>query len=102
MYRSCVFKRSNFTETQCIRFYGISEREKHIDALRQNPELQSKWDKVLQARGQYIEIIGNITDVAVQKYINEQVEESRREDFSSTALQRTSKSACDIALWGEQ
>jgi putative ABC transport system ATP-binding protein len=33
-----------------------------------------------------ISTIGNITDEAVQKYIKEQAEESRREDSSSTAL----------------
>ena len=38
------------------------------------------------ARGYYVETIGNITDEAVQKYIKEQAEESRREDSSSTAL----------------
>lgn len=67
-----------------------------------HPELQSKWDKAFWARGYYVETIGNITDEAVQKYIKEQAEESRREDSSSTALQRASKSACDTALWGEQ
>ena len=51
-----------------------------------HPELQSKWDKAFWARGYYVETIGNITDAAVQKYINEQAEESRREDSSSTAL----------------
>ena len=65
-------------------------------------ELQSKWDKAFWARGYYVETIGNITDEAVQKYIKEQAEEQRREDSSSTALQRASKSACDTALWGEQ
>ena len=34
----------------------------------------------------YVETIGNITDEAVQKYIKEQAEESRREDSRSTAL----------------
>ena len=33
-----------------------------------------------------IETIGNITDEAVQKYIKEQAEESRKEDSRSTAL----------------
>ena len=37
-------------------------------------------------RGYYVETIGNITDEAVQKYIKEQAEESRREDSRSTAL----------------
>ena len=49
-----------------------------------------------------METIDNITDEVVQKYIKEQAEESRREDSSSTALYRASKSACDTALWGEQ
>ena len=51
-----------------------------------HPELQSKWDKAFWTRGYYVETIGNITDEAVQKYIKEQAEESRREDSSSTAL----------------
>ena len=38
------------------------------------------------ARGYYVETIGNITEEAVQKYIREQAEDSRREDSSSTAL----------------
>ena len=66
-----------------------------------HPELQSKWDKAFWVRGYYVETIGNIIDEAVQKYIKEQAEESRKEDSRSTALQRISKSACDTALLGE-
>ena len=51
-----------------------------------HPELQSKWDKAFWARGYNVETIGNIPDEAVQKYIKEQAEESRREDSRSTAL----------------
>jgi REP element-mobilizing transposase RayT len=51
-----------------------------------SPELQNKWDKAFRARGYYVETIGNITDEAVQKYIKEQAEESRKEDSRSTAL----------------
>lgn len=42
---------------------------------------QSLW-----ARGYDVETIGNITEEAVQKYIREQAEDSRREDSSSTTL----------------
>lgn len=42
--------------------------------------------KAFWARGYYVETIGNITDEAVQKYIKEQAEESRKEDSRSTAL----------------
>ena len=51
-----------------------------------HPELQSKWEKAFWARRYYVETIGNITDEAVQKYIKEQAEESRKEDSRSTAL----------------
>ena len=51
-----------------------------------HPELQSKWNKAFWARGYYVETIGNITDEAVQKYIKEQAEESRKEDSRGTAL----------------
>ena len=51
-----------------------------------SPELQNKWDKAFRARGYNVETIGNITDEAVQKYIKEQAEESRKEDSRSTAL----------------
>ncbi|MFR3454385.1 MAG: hypothetical protein ACLTTN_09035 [Coprococcus eutactus] len=43
-------------------------------------------DKVFGARGYYVETIGDITDEAVQKYINEQAEDSREEDTRSTVL----------------
>ena len=49
-------------------------------------ELQSKWDKAFWAWGYYVETIGNITDEAVQKYIKEQAEKSKKEDSRSTAL----------------
>ena len=51
-----------------------------------HPELQSKWDKAFWAREYYVETISNITDEAVQKYIKEQAEESRKEDSRSTSL----------------
>lgn len=40
----------------------------------------------LSGQGYYVETIGNITDEAVQKYIREQAEESRKEDSRGTAL----------------
>lgn len=86
MYRSCTFKRSNSTKTQSIRFYGYLKGKSTLMIYDRHPELQSKWDKAFWARGYYVETIGNITDEAVQKYIKEQAEESRREDSSSTAL----------------
>ena len=83
-------------------FMGYLKGKSTLMLYDRHPELQSKWDKAFWARGYYVETIGNITDEAIQKYIKEQAEESRKEDSRSTALQRTSKNACDTALWGEQ
>ena len=67
-------------------FMGYLKGKSTLMLYDRYPELQSKWDKAFWARGYYVETIGNITDEAVQKYIKEQAEESRREDSRSTAL----------------
>ena len=46
-----------------------------------HPEMQSKWDKAFWARGYYVATIGNVTEAAIKKYIEEQSEESRKEDI---------------------
>jgi len=67
-------------------FMGYLKGKSTLMIYDRHPELQSKWDKAFWARGYYVETIGNITEEAVQKYIREQTEDSRREDSSSTAL----------------
>ena len=67
-------------------FMGYLKGKSTLMIYDRHPELQSKWDKAFWARGYYVETIGNITEEAVQKYIREQAEESRKEDSSSTAL----------------
>ena len=67
-------------------FMGYLKGKSTLMLYDRHPELQSKWDKAFGARGYYVGAIGNITDEAVQKYIKEQAEESRREDSRSTAL----------------
>ena len=53
-------------------FMGYLKGKSTLMLYDRHPELQSKWDKAFWARGYYVETIGNITDAAVQKYINEQ------------------------------
>jgi len=67
-------------------FMGYLKGKSTLMIYDRHPELQSKWDKAVWARGYYVETVGNITDEAVQKYIKEQAEESRKEDSRSTAL----------------
>lgn len=86
MYRSCTYECGNSAQIKYIRFYEILKRKSTLRIYDRHPELQSKWDKSFWARGYYVETIGNITDEAVQKYIREQAEESRKEDSRGTAL----------------
>ena len=69
-------------------FMGYLKGKSTLMIYDRHPESQSKWDKAFWERGYYVETIGNITEEAVQKYIKEQAEESRKEDSSSTTLQR--------------
>ena len=77
---------ANTIKVECFQFYGILKGKSTLMIYDRHPELQSKWDKAFWGRGYYVETIGNITDEAVQKYIKEQAEESRKEDSRGTAL----------------
>ena len=68
------------------QFMGYLKEKSTLMIYDRHPELQSKWNKAFGARGYYVETIGNITEEAVQKYIKEQAEESRKEDSRGTAL----------------
>lgn len=57
--------------------------------MTRHPELQSKWEKSFRARRYYVYTIGNITEDAIKKYIQEQSEESRKdENKGNTGLQK--------------
>jgi putative transposase len=45
-----------------------------------HPDLQSKWNKAFWARGYYVATVGNLTEDAIKKYIQEQYEEPRKEE----------------------
>lgn len=72
-------------------FMGYLKGKNTLMIYDRHPGLQSKWNKAFWARGYYVETVGNIIDEAVQKYIKEQAEDSRKKDSRSTALQRTGK-----------
>ena len=57
--------------------------------MTRHPELQSKWEKSFRARRYYDYTIGNITEDAIKKYIQEQSDESRKEENKgNTGLQK--------------
>ena len=83
MFGSCAFMCIDSAQNESIRFYGVLKGKSTLMLYDRHPELGSKWDKAFWARGYYVATIGNVTEEAIKKYIEEQSEESRREDNSS-------------------
>ena len=54
-----------------------------------HPEQQSKWNKAFWARGYYVATIGNVTEDAVKKYIQEQSEEDQKDRFDVLNLEKS-------------
>ena len=67
-------------------FMGYLKGKSTLMIYDRHPEMQSKWDKIFWARGYYVSTISNITEEAIKKYIQEQSEESRKEENRSTSL----------------
>ena len=61
-------------------FMGYLKGKSTLMIYDRHPELGNKWDKAFWARGYYVATIGNVTEDAIKKYIEEQSEESRKED----------------------
>lgn len=49
-------------------------------------EQQSKWNKAFWARGYYVATVGNVKEDAIKKYIQEQSEESQKEESEGAAF----------------
>ena len=67
-------------------FMGYLKGKSTLMIYDRHPELQSKWSKAFWARGYYVATVGNITETAIKKYIQEQSEESRKEDSEGTSF----------------
>ena len=67
-------------------FMGYLKGRSTLMLYDRHPELQSKWNKAFWARGYNVATIGNLTEEAIKKYIQEQTEESRREDRDGAAF----------------
>jgi putative transposase len=61
-------------------FIGYLKGKSTLMLYDRHPDLQSKWDKAFWARGYYVETIGTVTEAAIKKYIEEQSDESRKEE----------------------
>jgi putative transposase len=67
-------------------FMGYLKGKSALMIYDKHPEERSKWSKAFWARGYYVTTIGNVTEEAIKKYIEEQAEEDRKEDRNGAAL----------------
>lgn len=63
-------------------FVGYLKGKSALMLFDKHPELGSKWDRSFWARGYYVSTVGNITEDAIKRYIQEQQEESKKEEKS--------------------
>ena len=55
-------------------FMGYLKGKSALMIFDMHPELASKWDRTFWARGYYVCTVGNLTEDAIKKYIQEQKE----------------------------
>ena len=67
-------------------FMGYLKGKSALMIYDRHPELQNKWSKAFWARGYYVATVGNITEDAIKKYIQEQSEETRKEESEGAAF----------------
>lgn len=67
-------------------FMGYLKGKSTLMIYDRHPELQNKWNKAFWARGYYVATIGNVTEETVRKYIQEQSEETKREESEGTSF----------------
>ena len=68
-------------------FMGYLKGKSTLMIYDKYPKLQSKGDKAFWARGYYVATIGNVTEEAIKKYIEEQSEESKKKVLIQSMLQ---------------
>lgn len=73
-------------KTSISSFMGYSKGKSTLMIYDRHPELKSKWNKSFWARGYYVATVGNITEDAIKKYIQEYSEEPRRNDSEGAAF----------------
>jgi len=64
------------------QFVGYLKGKSALMIFDKDPEFGSKWMKAFWARGYYLSTVGNITEDAIKKYIQEQQEKAKKEEIS--------------------
>ena len=59
---------------------GYLKGKSALMILDKHPEQGTKWNRTFWARGYYVSTVGNITEDAIKRYIQEQQEEAKKEE----------------------
>lgn len=62
-------------------FVGYLKGKSALMIFDKHSEIGSKWDRSFWARGYYVSTVGNITEEAIKRYIQEQQEEAKQEEI---------------------
>ena len=62
-------------------FMGYLKGKSALMIFDKYPDQATKWSKSFWARGYYVSTVGNITEDAIKKYIQEQQEEAKKEEM---------------------
>ena len=80
MLRSCTSMCKYSTERKYFRFRGYLKGKSALKIFDKHPELSSQWTKSFWARGYYVSTVGNVTEEAIKRYIQEQQEEAKKDE----------------------
>jgi putative transposase len=61
-------------------FMGYLKGKSALMIYDVHPDQGSKWSRAFWARGYYVATVGNITEEAIKRYIQEQQEEAKKEE----------------------
>jgi putative transposase len=63
-------------------FMGYLKGKSALMIYGEHPDQGSKWNRAFWARGYYVATVGNITEEAIKRYIQEQQEEAKKEEMN--------------------
>ena len=63
-------------------FMGYLKGKSALMIYDLHPGQGTKWNRAFWARGYYVVTVGNITEEAIKRYIQEQQEESKKEEMN--------------------
>lgn len=61
-------------------FVGYLKGKSALQIFDRHPELATRYDRTMWARGYFVSTIADVDEATIRKYVEEQYEESKKED----------------------